>query len=661
VRYSYNGDGLVPNGDTYTYDPARFKNELKRAAKDDSAPSLPEERVREIMKVLEKLKQIIGKYFSIYDIRWTETAAAFYCHINMDTLDDQFDELRKEIVPVGYIPMLARENGEHIIYITRRAPLRTRGIWVNILLLFATIFCTVWAGAIWWFSYAYADREAAGFINVLLDRSCVIYGSLFFALPLMLILGVHELGHYFMARKHKVAASLPFFIPVPPVFLFPLGTFGAFISMREPIPNKRSLLDIGVGGPIAGFIVAVIVTLTGLVLTKTYQLPAPEPTGEVLYMGPPLLFIGFERLIPIPEGVAIHPMVFAGWVGLLVTAMNLLPAGQLDGGHIARALFGESSKYLSYGAVIALIALGMLYSGWFIFAFLILVLGTRHPPPLNDLSRLNINRKVLGAFTIIILIICFVPRPLWLGKLPEYRVELLCDTNETSIDIDDTVTYVITVKNNGNVDDDFKLNITANVSVASNVYEKSSSTASVNATVMPNLTHWEYTLDRSELKRLRPGKSEQINLCITTYNNATYGEILILKLSAWSTHAPKRAVTLTLYTIVSSIKLYCEEKKLDMVGGGKRSLLINVTNLYNGTDVINLTVIERHIPPYWEITIREPTVTLGSNCSVDVVMIIAIPENITTRETAIILIKAVSINVENSIAYTRVLIDAKPS
>ncbi len=275
---------------------------------------------------------------------------------------------------------------------------------LNILLLIATVGTTVTAGLF----------ICAPYFNMhVLRLRTVFYSFLFFSLPLMTILGIHEMGHYFAAKKHNVKVSLPYFIPLPPPLI--LGTMGAFISLREPIPNKKVLLDVGAAGPVCGFIVALPVTIIGLFLTNIYAVHAP-PAGETILLGSPLIYILLSILvdlfIPFKENILMHPTAFAGWVGLFVTSINLLPAGQLDGGHVFRALFGEKSRYVSYAAVAFMVGLGFFYPGWFIFAFLILLLGMRHPPALNELTKLDKKRKILGLFTILLLIVCFVPVPM---------------------------------------------------------------------------------------------------------------------------------------------------------------------------------------------------------------------------------------------------------
>jgi membrane-associated protease RseP (regulator of RpoE activity) len=351
----------------------------------------------------ENIKKVVEKWFRVYDFRVAEGFSVFYCHINEETVENYFDELVLEMKKIGCAPMLRKERGEDAIYVVRKPRIKYRGVWINLLLLIATVFTTILAGEAMCIPY---------FGGRFLSIRTIFYSFLFFSLPLMTVLGVHEMGHYFAAKRHNVKVSLPYFIPLP---LFITGTMGAFISMREPIPNKKVLLDIGAAGPICGFLIAVPVTIIGLFLTNVYATPAPE-TGEMILLGSPLIYSGLALLvdlfIPFKENILMHPTAFAGWVGIFVTSINLLPAGQLDGGHIFRALFGGKSRYVSYAAVAFMLCLGFLYPGWFVFAFLILLLGMRHPPALNEVTKLDMKRKILGVFTILLLVVCFVPIPM---------------------------------------------------------------------------------------------------------------------------------------------------------------------------------------------------------------------------------------------------------
>lgn len=203
----------------------------------------------------------------------------------------------------------------------------------------------------------------------------------------------------------------------PPYLLF--GTFGAFISLREPIPDKKALLDIGASGPIAGFIAAIPVTIAGLYLSAHAPVLSPANCGPTILgvnygnmlIGLPTIWSAFQYLLGVNPS-SLHPLAIAGWVGILVTAINLLPAGQLDGGHVARALLGARSVYASWAAFIVLIGLGILYPGWFFFALLIFFLGMRHPPPLNDITPLDRKRLGVGVVAVALLVVGFVVVPI---------------------------------------------------------------------------------------------------------------------------------------------------------------------------------------------------------------------------------------------------------
>jgi len=235
-----------------------------------------------------------------------------------------------------------------------------------------------------------------------------------FAAGLLGILVTHELAHYFMARRLGVAASLPYFIPMP---LSPFGTMGAIIRTRAPMRNRRQMLAIGAAGPLAGLAVAVPVLILGLMRSQVQPIPMQEGLvmegNSLLYAA--LKFLVFGQFLP-RNGydVFLHPLAFAGWAGLLVTMLNLIPAGQLDGGHIAYALFGKNARWLNRLAVIATMALGVVYgySGWLIWAAILLLLGQRNAVPLDDITPLTPRQQLLAVGMLVIFVLLFTPVPL---------------------------------------------------------------------------------------------------------------------------------------------------------------------------------------------------------------------------------------------------------
>jgi len=347
---------------------------------------------------IESLRSTIARYFSVYGVVVSPMALTFQVGLPPGGIDAPFDALRIELVPKDYIPTITQEKGETLVHVQRRPRPRFARTQVNLILLLVTVLTTTFFGGAW----NWADYSGQPFLSA----ESIGFGGLFFTLPLLTILGSHEMGHYLVAKRYKVQASLPFFLPSVP----PLGTFGAFISMRDPIPNRRALLDIGVSGPLVGFAIAIPVTLAGLALSAASPASGLTLAGEAQ---PSLLFRALSLFFPLPDTLLTHPhpLAFAGWVGLFVTAINLLPAGQLDGGHVARALLGSRQLYLSWSAILILFGLSLFYPGWFLFGFLIFILGVRHPPPLNDLTRLDPRRKLIGIAAVVILIVTFVPQP----------------------------------------------------------------------------------------------------------------------------------------------------------------------------------------------------------------------------------------------------------
>ena len=236
-----------------------------------------------------------------------------------------------------------------------------------------------------------------------------IYYGLPFALTLMIILLTHELSHYFASKKHGVNATLPYFIPAPTI----IGTFGAFIKMKSPIITRKALIDIGASGPIAGFIVSVIAVMIGLQLSTI--VPLSEAKGA-LTLGDSILFSFLAQSVlgvtPADSDILLNPVAFAGWIGLFVTSINLIPVGQLDGGHIAFALLGEKQTRLSFILVLVMTLLGvLLWEGWIIWAVLLLVLGLKHPPVISWEVPLDRRRKVIGWIAFVIFILTFIAVP----------------------------------------------------------------------------------------------------------------------------------------------------------------------------------------------------------------------------------------------------------
>ncbi len=238
-----------------------------------------------------------------------------------------------------------------------------------------------------------------------------------FSLALMGILLAHEMGHFLLCLRYRVQATLPFFLPAPTL----IGTMGAFIRIRSPIPSRRALFDIGIAGPIAGFVVAVVALAVGLMLSV--EAPLIVAHSE-LKLGYPLIFQLLWSVLPLPDlgsgssslaGVYFHPVAIAAWVGMFATALNLMPGGQFDGGHIMYALVPRSHRVLTMLTVLLLVPMGMnLWQGWLIWAIILLITllltGARHPRiPLDE--GLDGKRYLLAAFALLMLLLTFVPAP----------------------------------------------------------------------------------------------------------------------------------------------------------------------------------------------------------------------------------------------------------
>lgn len=235
-------------------------------------------------------------------------------------------------------------------------------------------------------------------------------GGWAYALTIMAILLAHEMGHYLMCRKYQIPATLPYFVPFP---LNPFGTMGAVIRMKGIMPNRKALFDIGIAGPMAGLVVTIPAIILGWYLPETDPMTKLQESNLIL--GNSILFRQLSFLIKgyVPEShdILSHPIAFAGWAGLFVTALNLLPIGQLDGGHIIYAMFGANSRNIFYASLAGFGVCTVFYPSWAIMFLLLLVFGARHPSPFDDYTPLDRKRIVLGVLMMVIFLLSFTPKP----------------------------------------------------------------------------------------------------------------------------------------------------------------------------------------------------------------------------------------------------------
>jgi membrane-associated protease RseP (regulator of RpoE activity) len=280
---------------------------------------------------------------------------------------------------------------------------------LNLLLFVLTVLTTTWAGAYWnGIDPLQMATEPGGGPAAFL---AAMRTGLPFALSLLAILTCHEFGHYFAARRYGLDTTLPFYIPIPP-FISPIGTLGAVIKLKTPLYNRRILMDVGAAGPLAGAVVALPILAYGILHAPI----APAISGPAYVFNEPLLFTALERLlrpdIPPHGDIVATSTVLAGWIGLFVTALNLLPVGQLDGGHVVYALLGRGQHVVGLVTVIALAGLGWLWNGWWMWVLLILFLvRVKHPPVLDLDLPLDRKRQVIGWITMALFLLCIHPVP----------------------------------------------------------------------------------------------------------------------------------------------------------------------------------------------------------------------------------------------------------
>ncbi|GAB4416533.1 MAG: site-2 protease family protein [Anaerolineales bacterium] len=383
----------------------------------------------------EILTSLVARIFRIEDVTTDVSPKGQVVRYRGQLLGDDsasaYDQLAAAVKPHGLTPLFRVEKGIQVIYLVSSPPKpKLPNPWVNIILFVITVFSVMLAGAQ---PEGPMPADAGGQILALLKA---IFTGWPFALSMLGILLAHEFGHYLVSRYHNTPATLPYFIPFP---LSPLGTMGAAILMKGVPKNKRILFDIGVAGPLAGMVVAIPVLFLGLSLSELGTVdPSPNSFIEgnsILYLFAKYVIFGkflpapadFGGLAPFvywlqyfftgqpsPVGgldVFIHPVAFAGWAGLLVTALNLIPAGTLDGGHVIYALFGEKARKAFPFIVGLLIVMGFFWSGWWLWALMLFWLGRVNAETLDQITPLDSRRKSVAILVIVLFVLVFTPVP----------------------------------------------------------------------------------------------------------------------------------------------------------------------------------------------------------------------------------------------------------
>ncbi|NJE10118.1 site-2 protease family protein [Thermococcus sp. MAR1] len=360
-------------------------------------PFLPEAVERKVKEFYDvELDRIDGRVF-VFKVR--------------EIREENFERVLSELEELGYWAALKERSGNVLLFVFPAQGIKEDNRWLPWIFLIATIFTTLFAG--YYLSSLYI--QLLDYYNLPGIRNPYI-NAVAFSISVMAILGTHELGHKIAAAYHGVRATMPYFIPFPSM----LGTLGAVIRVKSPLPTRNAAIDLGVSGPIAGFLVAIPVSIIGLKLSVPVPQHLLPPTEGGIVFGENLLFMLIEKyVVTFPENsvVFLHPVAIAGWVGILVTFLNLIPAAQLDGGHIARSFLGEKAhRYLTMVVGLVLIGMSFLWVGWLIWGMLVLLMGSvGNPGALDEVSPVSRKRLLLVAIAVIIFIISATPRPLWVS------------------------------------------------------------------------------------------------------------------------------------------------------------------------------------------------------------------------------------------------------
>jgi len=385
----------------------------------------------------DKLTSIISEVLKIDDITRGDPKENYIVRYRGMLVQDSisaYNSLAEALKPYDITPLFRKEKEQHIIILMQGIiQPKPSNPWINLILFIITFLSVIFAGAL----YAYDGPQPEDLVDLLLSILRSLPSGIPFAISLLAILLAHEFGHYLAGRYHKTHVTLPYFLPLP---FSPFGTLGAFIQLKDPPKNKRVLLDIGLAGPLAGLVVAIPVLFLGLSLSELSPIEASPGLmlegNSILYLGAKFLIFGkllpapvhydispiiywiryFFTSQPLPIGgmdVLIHPVAWAGWAGLLVTALNLIPAGQLDGGHVIYTLLGKRARSFFPFILIMLIMMGFFWNGWWLWAVLLFFLGRFYAEPLDQITELDARRRWLAIMGFVIFLLTFTPVPLY--------------------------------------------------------------------------------------------------------------------------------------------------------------------------------------------------------------------------------------------------------
>jgi len=355
-------------------------------------PTLPPEPPKDstLVSQFDQIQPLVSAEFDVEEALIEHGVPTFYVRLKLES-KQAFTRLVRSLANIGFTPVLREKNGRNVLKVAPKPKTKPSRPIINVMLLLLTIVTVFITGYV-----------------LSLDLGNPWIGAASFTLALLGILGVHEMGHKFAANHHKMEATMPYFIPGPPPlpgFLLGIGTFGAVIVQKETAPNRDALFDVGASGPIAGFIVTVLVSAIGLAMSRVE--PMTEPLSGGLPISP--LFMLLMNIIVKTPGpgsyvVYLHPVAFAGWIGMFITLLNLLPTGMLDGGHTLRSILSNDSVRTVFTLISILI---LLFTGQLLMlAFVLFLSMYRHPGPLDDVSKLSLSRKLIAASLVVIFALC---------------------------------------------------------------------------------------------------------------------------------------------------------------------------------------------------------------------------------------------------------------